>query len=78
MGGETNGSRWGTMAMDGKHYSQGIHPKTHPLAILKTKKKSHWEEEEKHFFSFILDKEIAANNKRNQLKGKGIKVYSSK
>ena len=46
---------WGTMAMDGKHYSQGIHPKTHPLAISKTKKKSNWEEEEKHFFSFILD-----------------------
>ena len=38
MGGETNGSRWGTKAMDGKHYSQGIHPKTHPLAISKTKK----------------------------------------
>ena len=34
--------------------------------------------EDKHFFSFILDKVLAANNKRNQLKMKGIKVYSSK
>ena len=34
--------------------------------------------EDKHFFSFILDKVLAANNKRNQLKIKGIKVYSSK
>ena len=34
--------------------------------------------EDKHFFSFILDKVLAVNNKRNQLKIKGIKVYSSK
>ena len=33
--------------------------------------------EEKHFFSFILDKVLAINNKRNQLKIKGIKVYCS-
>ena len=34
--------------------------------------------EDKHFFSFILDKVLAINNKRNQLKIKEIKVYSSK
>ena len=34
--------------------------------------------EHKHFFSFILDKMIAVNNKRNQLKIEGIKIYSSK
>ena len=34
--------------------------------------------EDKHFFSFILDKVFVVNNKRNQLKIKGIKVYSSK
>ena len=34
--------------------------------------------EDKHFFSFILDKVLAAINKRNQLKIKGIKIYSSK
>ena len=31
-----------------------------------------------HFFSFILDEVLAVNNKRNQLKIKGIKDYSSK
>ena len=35
-------------------------------------------QEDKHFFSFILDKVLAVNNKRNQLKIKGIKIYSSK
>ena len=34
--------------------------------------------EDKHFFSFILDKVLAVNNKRNQLKIQGIWVYSSK
>ena len=34
--------------------------------------------EDKQFFSFILDELLAVNNKRNQLKIKGIKVYSSK
>ena len=34
--------------------------------------------EDKHFFRFILDEVLAVNNKRNQLKIKGIKVYSSK
>ena len=34
--------------------------------------------EDKHFFSFILDKVLAKNNKRNQLKIKGMKIYSSK
>ena len=34
--------------------------------------------EDKHFFSFILDKVLAVNNKRNQLKIKGIKIYSPK
>ena len=34
--------------------------------------------EDKHFFSFILDKVLAVNNKRNKLKIKGIKVYSLK
>ena len=34
--------------------------------------------EDKHLFSLILDKIFALNNKRNQLKIKGIKVYSSK
>ena len=34
--------------------------------------------EDKHFLSFILDKVLAVNNKRNQLKIKGIKIYSSK
>ena len=33
--------------------------------------------EDKHFFSFILDKVFAVNNKGNQLEIKGIKVYSS-
>ena len=37
---------------------------------------SSWED--KQFFSFILDEVLAINNKRNQLKIKGIKVYSSK
>ena len=35
-----------------------------------------WEDE--HFFNFILDKVFAANNKKNQSKIKGGKVYSSK
>ena len=34
--------------------------------------------EDKHVFSFILDKVFAKNNKRNQLKIKGMKIYSSK
>ena len=34
--------------------------------------------EDKHFFSFILDKVLAINNKRNRLKIKGIKVYQLK
>ena len=34
--------------------------------------------EDKHFFAFILDKVLAIKNKRNQLKIKGIKIYSSK
>ena len=34
--------------------------------------------EDKHFFRFILDEVLAVNNKRNQLKIKGIKVFSSK
>ena len=34
--------------------------------------------EDKHFFRFILDEVLAVNNKRNQLKIKRIKVYSSK
>ena len=34
--------------------------------------------EDKRFFSFILDKVLAVNNKRNQLKIKGIKIYSLK
>ena len=33
---------------------------------------------DKHFLSFILDKVFAVNNERNQLKLKGIKIYSSK
>ena len=37
---------------------------------------SSWED--KQFFSFILDELLTVNNKRNQLKIKGIKVYSSK
>ena len=37
---------------------------------------SSWED--KHFFSFILDKVLVVNNKRNQLKINGIKIYSSK
>ena len=34
--------------------------------------------EDKRFISFILDKVLAVNNKRNQLKIKGIKIYSLK
>ena len=33
---------------------------------------------DKHLFSFILDEVLCVNNKRNQLKSKGLKVYSSK
>ena len=40
--------------------------------------KQNFDWEDKHFFSFILDKVLAVNNKINQLKIKGIKVYSSK
>ena len=34
--------------------------------------------EDKHLFSFILDRVFVVNNKRNQLKIKERKVYSSK
>ena len=37
---------------------------------------SSWED--KNFFSSVLGKVLAVHNKRNQLKIKGIKVYSSK
>ena len=31
-----------------------------------------------NFLNFILDKVLSVNNKRNRLKSKGLKVYSSK
>ena len=33
--------------------------------------------EDKHFFSFILDKVLAVNNKRNQLKIKGFTAQNN-